>query len=216
MNYKRLPKATLGRLPLYLNYLKSSVSSHTVSASVIAHGLAIGEVTVRKDLNLVSGEGRPRIGYLTENLIACMEQVLGFSSSIPVVIVGAGKLGRALQAYRGFAQFGFHVLACFDCDPCKLAVDDPLCPILPMETLGAFCREHEVHLGIITVPETAAQSVCNDMVRGGITEIWNFSPCKLQVSDTVIVQQENLALSVAHLHMCAANRQLKKLQSVGQ
>lgn len=207
MNQKLISKAALGRLPIYLNYLKSAVTTKTVSAALIAHGLGIGEVTVRKDLNLVSGEGRPRIGYLTENLIASMEQALGFSSSIPVVIVGAGKLGRALQAYRGFEQFGFRVLACFDSDHRKLEANDPICPVLPMEALEPFCREHEVHLGVITVPEGAAQSVCDKMIRSGITEIWNFSPCKLQVSDTVIVQQENLALSVAHLHMTARKRQ---------
>jgi len=211
--HRLISKAALGRLPIYLNYLKSSVTSPTVSASVIAHGLGIGEVTVRKDLNLVSGEGRPRIGYFTGDLIDCIEQALGLCSSIPAIIVGAGKMGCALQAYGGFAQFGFHVLACFDSNVSKLSSEDPSHLVLPMEELEPFCRKHGVHLGVITVPETAAQSVCDRMIRSGITEIWNFAPCRLRVPDTVTVQQENLALSVAHLHMSARNRQAKAAQS---
>jgi redox-sensing transcriptional repressor len=37
------------------------------------------------------------------------------------------------------------------------------------------------------------------MVKSGITAIWNFAPCKLKVPSGVLLQNENLALSLAHL-----------------
>ena len=68
-----------------------------------------------------------------------------------------------------------------------------------MSRFESFCKEHDIRLGIITVVEESAQDVCNQMVKSGITAIWNFAPCKLQVPDGVLLQNENLALSLAHL-----------------
>ena len=164
--------------------------------------MGYGEVTVRKDLSAVSGEGRPRVGYLRKRLVRDVEAALGLDCLEPMVLVGAGKLGNALMGYTGFQRFGFSILAAFDDDPAKQRPgEDP--PVLPMSRLSEFCRARHVVIGIITVPEAKAQKVCDAMLAAGITEIWNFAPCRLSVPEGVTVQQENLALSVANLHMCA-------------
>lgn len=159
-------------------------------------------MTVRKDLGIVSGEGRPRLGYVRDALARDMEAALGLDSLEPVILVGAGKLGKALIGYPGFRRFGFSILAAFDDDPRKQAPGEKQ-PVFPMTELAEYCETNHVVIGIITVPETAAQKVCDKMTAAGITEIWNFAPCRLEVPEGVSVQQENLALSIAHLHMCA-------------
>ena len=55
--YSTIPKATLGRIPTYIQYLKAlpDDESITISATKIARGLSLGEVQVRKDLALISG-----------------------------------------------------------------------------------------------------------------------------------------------------------------
>ena len=98
-----VPKATLGRLPAYLGYLKQ-LESETVSATSISRALGFGEVQVRKDLGAVSGEGRPRVGYVTSELISSIEHCLGSGNIRKAVLVGAGKLGRALLDYSGFSE----------------------------------------------------------------------------------------------------------------
>ena len=57
----------------------------------------------------------------------------------------------------------------------------------------------DVKIGIITVPGEAAQEVCDRLVKIGVKAIWNFAPVKLDVIDSVIVQNENMASSLAIL-----------------
>ena len=198
MNGCSIPKATLGRLPQYLAYLRSLPEMRrTISATAIAQALSLGDVQVRKDLAAVSGAGKPKIGYETEKLITDIESHLGYDRLANAVLVGAGKLGRALLDYDGFENFGVQIVAGFDCNETSLkrgAKD-----ILPIRDIGAYCREHNVRLGIITVGQGSAQEVCDKLVESGVEAIWNFAPCSLDVPNNIIVKQENLALSLAYL-----------------
>lgn len=193
-------KAALGRLPSYLSYLKelSPEKVPYISATTIAKELNLGEVQVRKDLAVVSGAGKPRLGYVTEELIEKLEDCLGYNQLTFAVLVGAGKLGRALLQYDGFERFGVKISAAFDSNEKVINLDSKT-EILPMNQFEIFCHKHNVKLGIITVGEGSAQTVCDQMVKSGITAIWNFAPCKLKVPSGVLLQNENLALSLAHL-----------------
>ena len=193
-------KATLGRLPLYLNFLKKLSPDKVpyISATTISKELNLGEVQVRKDLASISGEGKPRLGYTTEELVKKLEDCLGYNELTGAVLVGAGKLGGALLQYDGFERFGIRIMAAFDKN--EQTINPNAKPaILPMSSFESFCKKHDIHIGIITVVEESAQDICNQMVKSGITAIWNFAPCKLQAPDNVHIQNENLALSLAHL-----------------
>lgn len=200
MEQKSLPKQTLGRLPKYLSYLRAQPHGEEdfISSTTIAHDLGIGEVQVRKDLHAASGDGRPRIGYQTSQLIERIEVLLGAHNPTKAVLVGTGKLGKALLNYRGFLIFGVDIAAGFDLKPDPDAGDKP---IYPMDRFADYCRENGIKIGIITVPGSAAQSVADRMVENGITAIWSFSP--VTVPESVFLLQENLALSLAHVKMVA-------------
>ena len=201
MNGYSIPKATLGRLPLYLQYLKSlpTIEGATISATAIAKGLSLGDVQVRKDLAAVSGAGKPKVGYEQAKLIGDLERHLGYGSLTNAVLVGAGKLGRALLDYDGFEEFGVKIIAGFDCNEQALQLGKNTKTILPIKDMTAYCAEHNVKLGIITVGQGSAQDVCDKLVASGIEAIWNFAPCALQVPSGILLQQENLALSLAYL-----------------
>lgn len=190
-----ISKATLGRLPVYLKYLRSLPASHTeISATVIARSLQLGEVQVRKDLASVCGSGRPKVGYPVSALTECMEMILSDSKPREAIIVGAGKLGMALLDFPGFKEYGLNVIKAFDTDPEKWNNN-----ILPMSELQSFCSLHQIELGILTVPPDAADHAAQEMVRSGIRAIWCFSSSHLCVPDNITVEYENLALSLAHL-----------------
>ena len=200
MSIVPVSKATLGRLPLYLNFLKKLSPNKVpyISATTISKELNLGEVQVRKDLASISGEGKPRLGYTTEELVKKLEDCLGYNELTGAVLVGAGKLGGALLQYDGFERFGIRIMAAFDKNE-QTINPDAKPAILPMGSFESFCKKHDIHIGIITVVEESAQDICNQMVKSGITAIWNFAPCKLQAPDNVHIQNENLALSLAHL-----------------
>ena len=199
MNGYSIPKATLGRLPQYLQYLKE-LSQANVSATAIAKGLSLGEVQVRKDLAVVSGAGKPKVGYERAKLIDDLERHLGYERLTNAILVGAGKLGRALLDYDGFEEFGVRIVAGFDCNDHAVPLGKNAKAILPIKDIGAYCAQNNVKLGIVTVGQGSAQDVCDTLVASGITAIWNFAPCALKVPAGVLLKQENLALSLAHLN----------------
>lgn len=202
MERSNVTKATLGRLPQYLQFLNGLPPGQYdhISATTIARMLSLGEVQVRKDLAAVSGLGKPKVGYCTSELITDLEDALGCKKLTPAILVGAGKLGRALLDYNGFEEYGVQITAAFDCNEQVLRMNKTSKEILPISSLKKYCTENGIRIGIITVGSGSAQDVCDQMLEAGITAIWNFAPCQLKVPDNVLVKQENLALSLAHLN----------------
>lgn len=200
---KTVSRATLGRVPVYLKYLESlSESDVYVSATKIAKGLKLGDVLVRKDLQMISGEGKPKVGYERADLMSKLGLYLeNVDKKNSAVIIGAGKLGCALLCYEGFRDYGVEILSAFDNDKNKIGTVVSGKNIHSLDELETFCKENKVSIGIITVPALYAQEICNRLVSCGVKAIWNFAPVTLNVSDDIIVQQENLALSLAYLNV---------------
>lgn len=191
-----LSKATIGRLPGYLEYI-NSLPSHTahISATTIARGLDLGEVQVRKDLSAVCGTGKPRVGYSVVDLSNALRSALGANSGCEAVIVGAGKLGMALLGFGGFEDYGISIRRAFDNNPAKLSSQ-----ILPLDSLTSYCTLHQVEIGIITTPAEAAQQVADLLVKSGVRAIWCFSAARLRLPPGITVQYENMAPALAHLY----------------
>ena len=199
---KNISKAVLKRLPGYVSYLRSIPEGESVyiSATALANALGMGEVQVRKDLAMVSDGGRPKVGYHRECLIEDIEQFLGYDNTTDAVLIGAGKLGQALLGYVGFEAYGLNILAAFDAQPALEKTGEGK-PIYPMDQLQSFCKGNKVLMGIITVPAACAQSVCDQLIQCGIKAIWNFAPTHLEVPQNILVQNENMATSLAVLSM---------------
>ncbi len=200
MQQKEISKSVLKRLPVYLSYLKAQTDGPAnISATALATALNLGEVQVRKDLAMVSDGGRPKIGYNRIGLIDDIEQFLGYDNTNDAVIVGAGGLGGALMGYTGFAEYGLNIVAAFDVNPDLVGKVKSGKRIYPLEDLPQFCVEHKILMGIITVPAEHAQAVCNMLIDSGILAIWNFAPVHLDVPVGILVQNENMATSLAVL-----------------
>ena len=202
MERKEVSKSVLKRLPVYLTYLKGLPQDTAVyiSATALANALGMGEVQVRKDLAQISEGGKPKVGYLRERLIDDIEQFLGYDNNTDAVLIGAGKLGQALCDYTGFAAYGLNILAAFDLAPAAHATGSGK-PILTMDRLESFCRANKVRMGIITVPAAQAQQVCGQLIASGIRAVWNFAPIHLEVPENILVQNEDMATSLAVLSM---------------
>lgn len=215
MEQKKISKSVLKRLPGYLAYLKNMPENSPphISATALAAALGMGEVQVRKDLAMVSDGGRPKIGYLREALIDDIEQFLGYDNTTDAVLIGAGKLGQALMAYKGFEEYGLNILASFDRNTVeKRYVENT--PVYNVSKLEQFCRTHKVLMGIITVPAESAQEVADLLIACGIKAIWNFAPTHLDVPAGTLVQNENMATSLAVLsvHLQAQIKEEKEVK----
>lgn len=201
MKQVEVSRATMGRIPIYLRYLKNTrQNTENISSTVLAKELGLGDVQVRKDLGAVSGAGRPKTGYNVGELIDALERFLGADENSMVVLVGAGKLGRALLDYSGFGDYGLGIAAAFDAAVTETQHSNSGKPIYSMELFDDYCRDNNVGIGVIAVPAGSAQNVCDRLLNNGIKAVWCFAPCTLNVPDEVPVQYENMALSLAYLN----------------
>ena len=184
---------------MYLSYIKGlpEDAPKNISATTIAEALQLNDVQVRRDLASVSSSGKPKVGYNVKDLIAELEAFLGYNDIDNAVIVGAGSLGKALLNYSGFKAYGLNIIAAFDL--CEEPTEFQGKTVFPIAQLESFCRKVNIHIGIITVPASSAQEICDLLVNSGIRAIWNFAPVHLVVPDGILVQNENMASSLALL-----------------
>ena len=115
------------------------------------------------------------------------------------MIVGAGDLGRALLGYHGFAAYGIEIVAAFDHDPARSGQTIHGKPVFPVERLQELCKRMQIRIGIIAVPAGEAQTVCDALVEGGVRAVWNFAPVVLSTPESVLVQNEDIAVPLAVL-----------------
>lgn len=190
----------LERIPFYLHYLKQLQKEGiaVIASRAIATDLRLNEIQVRKDFAAISTEkGKPKSGFIVSDLIYNMEHILGYHNVNDAVIVGVGSLGKALLSYKGFDDWGLNIAAAFDTDESIIGSELSGIKVLHVNKLSSICRRLNIHMGIITVPEDHAQTVCDQLVAGGIRAIWNFAPIHLNAPEDIMVKNENMAASLA-------------------
>lgn len=213
-----IPVPSLRRLPIYYRRLLQAVeqSSFFVSSEDLGRSAGVPGAQVRKDLSYLPECGFPGVGYDARALASQLEEFLGLINDKEAVLVGVGNLGRALALYQGFARYRLQIIALFDSDPAKIGQMIGERQVLPVEKLPNLAQRLHIQMGIIAVPVTAAQQVADAMVEGGITVIWNFAPCSLQVPPHVMVKCEDLAAELAMLSHHIRQRRLAAQEEAKQ
>ena len=196
-----IPRKTVYRLSLYYRSLQRLLANNveTVSSAALAKASGVKPTQLRKDLTYFGQFGTRGLGYDVKALSAKLTAVLGTTHLQPVILVGAGHLGLALLRYHGFAKEGFEVVAAFDVDVSRKHKRELRVPVLPMAQLGEFVRKKKIKMAILTVPATVAQEVANELVNTGVLAILNFAPIFLQVPETVVVNNVDLAIELENL-----------------
>lgn len=196
-----VPEPSLRRMPLYHRFLRQLADNNRtqVTCTEIGTQLGLDPTQIRKDLEYTGITGRPKVGYALPDLIDAIASFLGWNNVNDAFLVGAGNLGAALLGYPHFSDYGLNIVAAFDSDPMKVGRPIHGKQVLPLSRLTALTQRMHILIGVITVPEKAAQEVADLMIAGGILAIWNFAPAHLKVPEHVIVHNENLYCSLASL-----------------
>lgn len=204
-----MPVASVRRLPAYLRLLRrwEAEGRESVSCTHLAEELGFDPTQIRKDLALTGVVGRPKVGYRLEELVPAVERFLGWADPTEAFVIGAGNLGLALLHYPGFAGHGLSVIAAFDNDPRKTGSTPGGKRIFPMSKLPDLVRRMRVQIGILAVPDAAAQAAAEACYAAGIRGLWNFTAARLQVGMDAVVEDVDLAQSLAMLsHRLSAAR----------
>lgn len=214
-----IPDATVSRLPMYHRSLLSLTARGVllVSSEELAEASGVSSAKLRKDLSFLGSYGTRGVGYEVEFLLYQIARALGLTQVWPVVIVGIGNLGNALAGYPGFASRGFSVVGLFDTDPARVGetvtVAGKEIIVSDISKLPQVVLSSGASIGVIATPESAAQEVCDVMVRNGITSILNFAPVLIEVPAGVDVRRVDLA---TELQILAFHEQRKSQSALTQ
>jgi redox-sensing transcriptional repressor len=195
---RRIPEATVARLPVYLRILLelAEVKTATISSEQLAELAGVNAAKVRKDLSYLGSYGTRGVGYDVEYLMFQMSRELGLNQDWPVVIVGIGNLGAALANYGGFSERGFPVAALVDADRAKVGNQVGTLTIRHLDELPAIASELGISIGIIATPAAVAQDVADRLVEAGISSVLNFAPSIITVPPTATLRKVDLAVEL--------------------
>jgi redox-sensing transcriptional repressor len=210
-----IPEATVARLPVYLRalYALADRGVATVASDELAAAAGVNSAKLRKDLSHLGSYGIRGVGYDVEYLVYQVSRALGLTQNWPVVIVGAGNLGRALANYGGFVSRGFRISAVLDSDHSMVGRQLGSVVVRHASELEAIVASSGVAIGVIAVPDGAAQAVCDRLVAAGVTSILNFAPLVLSVPEGVDVRKVDLSIE---LQILAFHAQRRSTERFGQ
>jgi len=195
---RRIPEATVARLPVYLRALVEVAESKTatLSSERMAEMAGVNAAKVRKDLSYLGSYGTRGVGYDVEYLLFQINRVLGLTQDWPVVIVGIGNLGSALAKYRGFSARGFRIVSLIDADPRKVGESVSGLGVRSLDDLPAIVEVEKVAIGIIATPASACQDVADRLVAAGVRSILNFAPAVITVPPGVSLRKVDLSIEL--------------------
>jgi len=213
-----IPEATVARLPVYLRalYALADRGIATVSSEELAAAAGVNSAKLRKDLSHLGSYGTRGVGYDVEYLVYQVSRELGLTQDWPVLIVGAGNLGRALANYGGFASRGFRIAALLDSDPEVVGSEIGRHVVRRSDDIELVVARDGVSIGVIATPAAAAQGVCERLVAAGVTSILNFAPVVLKVPSGVDVRKVDLSIELQILAFHAQRRAVVQVAVGGQ
>ena len=196
MKAVKIPEKTVTRLSIYLRCLEELETDGvtSVSSKQLAERFGLNSAQVRKDLAYFGQFGVRGLGYYIAELKHNLERILGLKQDWEVALVGAGNLGSALIAYKGFQARGFRLGMAFDTDPAKIGLCVDGVQILDVAKLVPTIRKKKIKIAVVAVPAVAAQSVADLLVEAGVNAILNFAPVQLSVPAGVKVQNVDLSV----------------------
>ena len=196
-----VPDVVVGRLPLYLRTLKrlQAEGRTVISSAQLASLLHLNPAQIRKDLSMFGEFGRQGVGYEIPHLIAHLERILHVDRTWDMIVVGAGALGQALVNYPGFESNGFRIVAIYDNDPAKIGRPLGAFTVRDVAHMPDDVRVHGWRIGILAVPEQAAQEVADAMVEAGIRAILCYAPTVLSLPAEVQVQYIDPIVHLQHM-----------------
>ena len=198
MSSREIPEASVARLPVYLRTLVDLAErgTHTISSDALATAAGVNSAKIRKDLSYLGSYGTRGVGYDVEYLIHQISRELGLTQDWATCIVGIGNLGHALANYGGFAQRGFRVAALLDTDPGLVGTAVGGLPVEHFDDVERVVKEHDITIGVVTVPGSHARDVADRLCAAGITSILNFAPTVLQVPEGVSLRKVDLSIEL--------------------
>ena len=192
------------RLPKYYRYLRSLQADgiNSISSRELAAQMGTTASQVRQDFNCIGDvNGRQGIGYSVENLLSILEGLLfGNGDRLPTILIGCGRLGKAVSRFITTDTNGYRLIAAFDVAQSEVGKEISGIQILNIDQLEEFCTEHHPEVAVLCLPRSGAEELSSRLVSLGIQGFWNFSHYDLSIPyPEVVVENVHLGDSLMSL-----------------
>lgn len=201
MDSDQIPDIVVGRLPRYLQALQrmSEDGKLSTSSQELGDRLGISAAQIRKDLSQFGEFGKQGTGYAIPFLIDQLETILKIKRFWDIALVGSGDLGHAIAHYPGFSDRGFRIAMVFDNDTSKIGTKVNHFIVQDIANLEKMVREAGIKIAMLTVPASAAQKVCDTLVKAGIKAILSYAPTPLTLPDNIHVEYIDPLIQLQHI-----------------
>ena len=198
---KEISQAVIRRLPRYYRYLRDLLDEdiERISSNELSTRMNVTASQIRQDLNNFGGFGQQGYGYNVQYLYDEIGKILGLDCRHNIIVIGAGNMGQALAKYVNFEKRGFMIIGLFDVNPELIGSSIRGIPILCIDDLSDFIREHKVDIAVLTMPKDRAEQISDVLVNLGIRAIWNFAHLDLHLPEDVVVENVHLSDSLMML-----------------
>jgi redox-sensing transcriptional repressor len=193
-----IPDVVIDRLPVYARALAALQSDgrEVVNSQELGERLGVTPAQIRKDLSYFGRFGKQGRGYNIGRLLQELHQILGLTREWPMVLVGVGKLGRAVLGYGGFGPQGFRVVDAFDSDPKIVGTNLNGLEVKSVDMLPDVLRRSKAEIAIVAVPAENAQGVIDILVDNGVKAILNYAPVAVHAPSHVRIKEIDPVLAL--------------------
>jgi redox-sensing transcriptional repressor len=196
----RLTVGVAARLSRYLQVLTQAkkMGRDSISSQEIGEYTNVNATQIRRDLSGFGKFGKRGVGYNIDHLVTEIRKILRTSGQHNIVLIGAGRLGSAIASSPTFADHGFNIAGVFDTDPAKIGATIGEKPIQDMADLSAAVREKNVIVGVLAVPEAAAQDAADALIAAGVKILFNYSDALIDTPSDVTVHRSSPVAEILH------------------
>jgi redox-sensing transcriptional repressor len=197
---ERLSLGVAARLSRYLQVLTQAkkMGKETISSQELSDYTHVNSTQIRRDLSGFGKFGKRGVGYNVDSLVSQIRKILRTAGQHNIALFGAGHLGRAIASSDIFADHGFRVVAIFDADPRKVGHTIGSQAVRHVRDLKQVVEEEDIVVGVLAVPNSAAQELADDLVDAGVKIIFNYSEALLQVPPEVTVHTSSPAVDLLY------------------
>ena len=199
MSKNAISNSVIRRLPRYYRFLGELEENGYVriSSRELSEKMGLTASQIRQDFNCFGEFGQQGYGYNVSELRRQIGIILGLENETPVILMGAGNLGKAISAHIDFSGNGFRLIGAFDVNPDIIGIKIGNITVRDVSELQNFCTEYKPKAVILCIPPEAVEKVTEQLIGYGIKAFWNFTHYDISIShEDVIVENVHLSDSL--------------------
>ncbi|HKK66787.1 MAG TPA: redox-sensing transcriptional repressor Rex [Bacteroidales bacterium] len=193
-----LPQKSVERLSQYRRILYSNLEKgkEYIYSHELASQLHLTPVQVRRDIMLIGYSGTQRKGYVIEDLIQRIGEILDGEKKINTAVIGMGNLGKAITSYFNGKRTKLDIAAAFDVDEQKInrVISNVRC--YHINQISEKIKDLDISIAIMTLSPEHAQEVADLLVVNDIKGILNFTSVPLSIPDHIYVEDYDMVTSM--------------------